>query len=68
MTVDSVSAGCIFTLAGFLLLLAQILMNDILIACRAISEQIEADFGHDTKIFPDYQPYTNHEIHTDHPE
>ena len=52
----SLIIGSAFTLAGFALLLLQVLAVDCLRAYRAICEQVEADLGHDTLVCPDYSP------------
>ena len=50
---DSPLIGIAFTLAGFLLLLLQILGHDLLRAYAALVADAERHFGHDTRVFPD---------------
>lgn len=45
-----------FTLAGFALLMIQILTVDTLRALREIRESVDHAFGHDARIYPDHTP------------
>lgn len=46
-----------FTLAGLTLLMLQILAVDTLRLIREATEACARDFGHDSSVFPDYNPY-----------
>lgn len=41
-------------LSGMSLLMIQIMIEDTRILWRDTKRQVESDFGHDTKIYPDY--------------
>lgn len=43
-----------FTLAGFALLLCQILLVDTCRLIRRVSVEVHEAIGHDTKVFPDH--------------
>ena len=45
-----------FSLAALLLLMLQLLACDTLAGLRRLRDDVEADFGHDTKIYPDHTP------------
>ena len=47
--------GIVFALSGMLLLLLQVAAMDAILAVQALSREVERDFGHDTKIFPDHE-------------
>ena len=48
--------GFLFAVAGFALFLAQVSVVELARAWRALREDIETSFGHDTDIFPDHIP------------
>ena len=50
----SLSYGCAFTVAGFALLLGQVVAYDLLRALTALRGGVETAFGHDTLIYPDH--------------
>jgi hypothetical protein len=49
-------AGSAFALAGFLLLTVQLAAYDSALAYRRLTKEIDAQFGHDTCIYPDHKP------------
>lgn len=49
-------AGSAFALAGFLLLTLQLAAYDSALALRRIADEVDAQFGYDTLIFPDHLP------------
>lgn len=48
--------GFLFAVAGFALFLAQVSVVELARAWRALREDVETSFGHDTDIYPDHIP------------